>query len=93
MKKFNITLLLLLPAIATLAADDKAEAATVSSEPSLLGLSQAETLLLIMLLFVLVLLVVSITLLNAFKVMYREQLNPTPYLAPVKEAALDYDSW
>ncbi|SDC20325.1 cbb3-type cytochrome c oxidase N-terminal domain-containing protein [Pedobacter soli] len=93
MKKLNITLLLLLPAMAALAADDKAEAATVSSEPSLLGLSQAETLLLIMLLFVLVLLVVSITLLNAFKVMYREQLNPTPYLAPVKEAALDYDSW
>jgi len=93
MKKINITLLLLLPAITLLAANEQVAAAEISSEPSLLGLSQAETLLLIMLLFVLVLLVVSITLLNAFKVMYREQLNPTPYLAPVKEAALDYDSW
>lgn len=93
MKKFNITLLLILPAITALATDEQAAPVEVSSDPSLLGLSQAETLLLIMLLFVLVLLVVSITLLNAFKVMYREQLNPTPYHAPVKEAALDYDSW
>ncbi|MNI34017.1 Cbb3-type cytochrome c oxidase subunit CcoP2 [compost metagenome] len=93
MKKFNITLLLILPAITALAADEQVAPVEVSSDPSLLGLSQAETLLLIMLLFVLVLLVVSITLLNAFKVMYREQLNPTPYHAPAKEAALDYDSW
>lgn len=94
MKKFNTTLLFIITLIVpAFAADDKAIVPTVSSEPSLLGTSQSETLILILLLFVLVLLFVSITLLNAFKVMYREQLNPTPYVPPVKREALDYDSW
>ena len=93
MKKVNITLLFTILASAAYATDEKAVTAELSTGPSLLGTSQSETLILILLLFVLVLLVVSVTLLNAFKVMYREQLNPTPYAAPVKETILDYDSW
>lgn len=93
MKKFNITLLFVITAITAFAADETVVAPVLSSEPSLLGISQSQTLILILLLFVLVLLFVSITLLNAFKVMYKEQINPTPYTAPVKEKVLDYDSW
>jgi cytochrome c oxidase cbb3-type subunit 3 len=93
MKKINATLLLICLSITAFAADEKITVPVVSSEPSLLGTSQSETLILILLLFVLVLLFVSLTLLNAFKVMYKEQMNPTPYLAPVKEKVLDYDSW
>lgn len=93
MKKLNTTLLLICLAITAFPADEKIVTPVVSSEPSLLGTSQSETLILILLLFVLVLLFVSITLLNAFKVMYREQINPTPYKTPIKEEVLDYDSW
>ncbi|GAA3951315.1 hypothetical protein GCM10022246_02190 [Pedobacter ginsengiterrae] len=93
MKKLKTTLLFICLAITAFAADEKVASPIVSSEPSLLGTSQSETLILILLLFVLVLLFVSITLLNAFKVMYREQINPTPYIIPKKEEVLDYDSW
>ncbi|MFC3559188.1 cbb3-type cytochrome c oxidase N-terminal domain-containing protein [Pedobacter jamesrossensis] len=93
MKKFNITLLFTIATLTAFSANEKVATPAVSSEPSLLGISQSQTLILILLIFALVLLFVSITLLNAFKVMYQEQVNPTPYAAPLKEQVLDYDSW
>lgn len=94
MKKIKLLFLLSCWSVIAFAADEKATPApTVSSEPSLLGLTSSELLIAMSLLFMLVLLFVTITLLNAFKVMYREQLNPTPYTTPVNEPKLDYDSW
>ncbi|WP_316829650.1 cbb3-type cytochrome c oxidase N-terminal domain-containing protein [Pedobacter aquatilis] len=92
MKKINLLTALLFLSLGVFAADEKATTPIVHSEPGL-GLSQSELLILIMLLFVLVLLFVSITLLHAFRVMYKEQLNPTPYTEPVKEIVQDYESW
>jgi cytochrome c oxidase cbb3-type subunit 3 len=85
-------LLSLFLSAASYAAEQKTAEAIVPSQPGL-GLSQTEILIILLLLFALVLLFVSLTLLNAFKVMYQEQLNPTKYSGSVKEEALDYDSW
>jgi len=90
MKKIKLATLSLILSSTVYAADEKAVA--VSTGPGL-GLSQSEMLIVILMIFAFVLLFVSITLLNAFKVMYREQLNPTPYSAPVKEPVLDYETW
>lgn len=92
MKKINALIVLLFLSLSGFAAGDKVPAPVNQGEPGL-GLSQSELLIVIMLLFVLVLLFVSVTLLNAFKVMYKEQLNPTPYVAPEKHVVMDYDSW
>jgi len=92
MKKIKLLLLFLFISITAFAADEKA-AAPVTPAQAGLGLNQSEILIIILLVFAVVLLVVSVTLLNAFKVMYQEQLNPTPYTKPVKEPVLDYDSW
>ncbi|WP_244215962.1 cbb3-type cytochrome c oxidase N-terminal domain-containing protein [Pedobacter kyonggii] len=92
MKKIKLLLLSLLLSITAFAADEKT-AAVVTPAPAGLGLSQSELLIVLLLLFVTVLLVVSLTLLKAFKVMYQEQLNPTPYIETVKEPVLDYDTW
>lgn len=64
----------------------------VIPEPGL-GLSTTEILIVALLLFAVVLLVVSIVLYNAFKVMLKEQSNPTPYQKYVPEEALDYEEW
>jgi len=93
MKKINLTLLLSLVSVIVFAADEAPVAELPKSDPKLLGLNQPDLLILILLIFAGVLLFVSITLLNAFKVMYKEQLNPMPYQSPVKDEALDYDSW
>lgn len=61
-------------------------------EPSI-GLSTTELLIIALLLFVMVLLFVSIMLFRAFKVMYQEKLNPTPYQKYVAEEPLDYEEW
>nr|WP_276898015.1 cbb3-type cytochrome c oxidase N-terminal domain-containing protein [Pedobacter kyonggii] len=92
MKKIKLLLLSLLLSITAFAADEQT-AAVVTPAPAGLGLSQSELLIVLLLLFVTVLLVVSLTLLKAFKVMYQEQLNPTPYIETVKEPVLDYDTW
>ncbi|WP_036670431.1 cbb3-type cytochrome c oxidase N-terminal domain-containing protein [Pedobacter borealis] len=92
MKKIKLLLLFLFVSITAFAADEKA-AAPVTPAQAGLGLNQSEILIIILLVFAVVLLLVSVTLLNAFKVMYQEQLNPTPYTKPVKEPVLDYDSW
>ncbi len=92
MKKINLLLLSLLLSITAFAADEKTAEVVTPSQPGL-GLSQSELLIVLLLLFVTVLLFVALTLLNAFKVMYQEQLNPTPCTKPVKESVLDYDAW
>jgi len=92
MKKIKLLLLCLFISITAFAANEKA-AETLTPAQAGLGLSQSEILIIILLVFAVVLLFVSITLLNAFKVMYQEQLNPTPYTKPVKEPVLDYDTW
>ncbi|MDQ0640998.1 cytochrome c oxidase cbb3-type subunit 3 [Pedobacter sp. W3I1] len=92
MKKIKLLLSSLLLSITAFAADEKAAAVVIPARAGL-GLNQSEMLIVILLLFVTVLLVVSLTLLKAFKVMYQEQLNPTPYSKPVKEPVLDYDAW
>jgi len=91
MKKINAFIVLLFLSLSSFAAD-KVAAPAIEDEPGL-GLSQSELLIVIMLLFVLVLLFVSVTLLHAFKVMYKEQLNPTPYVAKEADVVLDYNSW
>ncbi|WP_316801618.1 cbb3-type cytochrome c oxidase N-terminal domain-containing protein [Pedobacter frigidisoli] len=91
MKKLKLSIILTFSTIGAFAADEQT-IAKVPSAPGL-GLSQTDMLIVILLVFAFVLLVVSVTLLNAFKVMYREQLNPTPYLSPVKEKVLDYEAW
>ncbi|MEH3115269.1 cbb3-type cytochrome c oxidase N-terminal domain-containing protein [Pedobacter terrae] len=92
MKKIKLLLFSLFLSVATFASEEKAAKEVAPSEPGL-GLNQSELLIVLLLLLALVLLFVSVTLLNAFKVMYQEQLNPTKYSGPVKEEALDYDSW
>lgn len=92
MKKIKLLFLFLFSSITAFAANEKA-AETVTPAQAGLGLNQSEILIIILLVFAVVLLVVSVTLLNAFKVMYQEQLNPTPYTKPVKEPVLDYDTW
>ena len=92
MKKINLSVMLFFLTLTTFAAEEKTVKSIAPSEPGL-GLSQSEVLILILLLFVIVLLFVSITLLNAFKVMYKEQLNPSPYSKPLEEPALEYESW
>ncbi|SDF80026.1 cytochrome c oxidase cbb3-type subunit 3 [Pedobacter terrae] len=92
MKKIKLLLFSLFLSVVTYAAEEKTAEAIAPSQAGL-GLSQTEILIILLLLFALVLLFVSLTLLNAFKVMYQEQLNPTKYNGPVKEEALDYDSW
>ncbi len=93
MKKINLLILLSFISLYTFAADGaKDVVAAPPSDPGL-GLSSTEMLILLLLLFVVVLLVVSVTLLSAFKVMYREQLNPTPYIAPEEAAKIEYEKW
>lgn len=91
MKKIKLTTISTLFGSAVFAADEKI-VAVGSSAPGL-GLSQSDLLIVISLVFAFVLLFVSVTLLNAFKVMYWEQLNPRPYSPPEKAPVLDYDSW
>lgn len=92
MKKISTVLVLLFLSFKGFAIADKG-AATVTQGKAGLGLSQSELLIVILLLFVIVLLIVSVTLLNAFKVMYKEQLNPTDYVASEKTEVMDYDAW
>lgn len=58
-----------------------------------LGLSTTEILIIALLLFAVVLLIVSITLFNAFKIMLKEKANPQPYVKYQAEPLLDYEEW
>lgn len=92
MKKIKLSILLLFLTVTVFGADEKVAAVAIPAAPGL-GISQSNMLLILLLLFVVLLLVVSATLLNAFKVMYKEQLNPSQYTQPIKDKALDYVSW
>lgn len=93
MKKINLLVLLLFMQFFAFAADEKTIKATARPSAPTLGLTQSELLILVLLFFAVVLVFVSLTLLNAFKVMYREQLNPTPFTAPVMVEPLNYEDW
>lgn len=91
MKKINLTFSVLLFSFSAFASA-KGEAPISPGAPSI-GLSTTELLIVALLLFVVVLLLVSIMLFRAFKIMYREKLNPTPYQKYVAEEPLDYEEW
>ncbi len=83
MKKVSLFTMFLMAAFASFAQDAATtdEGRPVIPEPSI-GLSTAELLIVALLIFALILLFVSITLYNSFKVIYNEQKNPTPYVSP-----------
>ena len=92
MKKIKLSVLFLLLSAFAFAQKEEVAAAAATAQPSD-GLTSSQLLIVLLLLFSVVLLLVSITLLNAFKVMYNEQLNPAPYMEPVSEKAMDYNAW
>jgi len=91
MKQINTTLSLLFLSFASFASADEASK-KATPEPSI-GLSTTELLIVALLLFAVVLLFVSVMLFRVFKVMYKEKLNPTPYVKYIPEEAVDYDTW
>jgi cytochrome c oxidase cbb3-type subunit 3 len=91
MKKINLSLLFLLLSATTFAQTEESTAPVIA-EPSL-GLNTTELIIIALLLFAVVLLIVSIILFNAFKVMLRERANPTPYQKFVGEEPLDYEEY
>lgn len=91
MKKISL-LFLLLGTHAVVFASAKEAVAPVIHEPSI-GLSITEILVLTLLVFALILLLVSVVLFKAFKVMAKEQLHPTPYQKYVPEPPLSYEDW
>ena len=93
MKKYSLLFLFLSTQITAFATDEKVVVQQEKPLVATLGLSQSEILILILLLFAVLLVFVSLTLLNAFKVMYQEQLNPSPYLPPKKVDPLNYEDW
>ncbi|WP_316851254.1 cbb3-type cytochrome c oxidase N-terminal domain-containing protein [Pedobacter agri] len=90
MKKIKLLLLSLFICITAFAAN---AAETETPAQAGLGLKQSEMLIIILLAFAVVLLFVSLTLLNALKVLDNEQSNPMPYTKPVKEPVMDYATW
>lgn len=94
MKKYSLLMMMLLPAFSVFAQNAAAaaeETAVVIPEPSL-GVTTTELLIITLLVFSIILLFVAITLYNSFKVIYKEKLNPTPYVKH-EEQALDYEEW
>ncbi|WP_233165877.1 cbb3-type cytochrome c oxidase N-terminal domain-containing protein [Pedobacter sp. ASV12] len=91
MKKISLIVVLSGIGTAVLAAQQEAKAVTIP-EPGI-GLSVTEILVLTLLVFALVLLLVSVVLFKAFKVMAKEQLHPTPYKKYIPEPPLDYEEW
>lgn len=86
MKKINITWIFLL----TLFVQDASAAENIPASGT--GLSTSELLIIVLLIFAAILLLVSITLYNSFKVIYREKKNPTPYKT-VESRELDFEEW
>lgn len=91
MKKINLSILFLFLSASTFAQTEESTAPVIA-EPSL-GLNTTELIIIALLLFAVVLLVVSIILFNAFKVMLKERANPSPYQKFVAEEPLDYEEW
>lgn len=93
MKKISLSIILSALAFGAFAqaAAAAGDAPLVIPEPSL-GLSKSELLIVALLIFATILLFVSITLYNSFKVIYKERLNPTP-LKTSEEKGLEYEEW
>lgn len=92
MKKINIILSLLFLSWGAFAQTTSEPAKIVIPEPSI-GLSITELLIIALLFFAVVLLVVAVTLFNAFKVMLKEQQDPQPFVKYEKPEQLDYVEW
>ncbi len=84
-------MMMLLFSLGVFAKAEESAAPTIAA-PSI-GLSTTELLVIALLLFAIVLLFVAVMLFRAFKIMYKEKLNPTPYHKYVPEAPVTYDEW
>ena len=92
MKKIKLIISLLFLSCGAFAQTTTAPAKLVIPEPSI-GVSTTEMLIIALLFFAVVLLLVSVTLFNAFKVMLKEQKDPQPYVKYQKPEQLDYIQW
>lgn len=90
MKKLSYLLFLFLSAAPVLAQDQAAVTAPAST-PS--GNIMMDIVIVVFIVAALVLLGVSVVLLNTFKTLSRELLNPTKLSAPVAERRLEYEEW
>jgi cytochrome c oxidase cbb3-type subunit 3 len=93
MKKVSLFIMFVMTSLAAFSqeaalADD---GRVVIPEPSI-GLSTTELLIVALLIFAVILLFVSITLYNSFKVIYNEQKNPTPYVSPEERRRQEWAS-
>lgn len=94
MKKFKLTVLLLSLTIGVFAQAKDAVAPIVPvAAPQSMGLSSSELLIIALLIFSAVLLAVTITLFNAFKVMYKVQADPNPYQPYQAESPIEFEDW
>jgi cytochrome c oxidase cbb3-type subunit 3 len=91
MKKINLSTAMLLFSGSVFAKTEESVVPTIKG-PSI-SLSTTELLIIALLLFAIVLLFVATMLFRAFKVMYKEKINPTPYHKYVAEAPLTYEEW
>lgn len=91
MKRTKLLLSFMFLGFGAFAQTEEVVAPTIQA-PSL-GLSTTEILIIALLLFAIVLLLVSVTLFNAFKIMLKEKTNPQPYVKFKADPLLDYDEW
>ncbi len=91
MKKFSLTLSILLTTLQVFSVE-KGALAPATNEPGL-GLSPSELLLLALLLFAIVSLFATFSLLNALKIAVKERMNPTPFVKYQAPAPLEYEEW
>jgi cytochrome c oxidase cbb3-type subunit 3 len=92
MKKISLIALVFLAGIVNVLAAEAEVAALPTPEPGL-GISSIELLIVLAFVFVCLMLLVASSLLNASKVMYAEQTNPTPLLDEEVVKPLDYEVW
>lgn len=90
MKNISLTIAILLLNLQLFAAEKNA--IPTSTGPSI-GLSSGEILIIALLLFAVVSLFATIILLNALKVMAKEQIHPTPYAKYQPPVQLEYKEW
>lgn len=96
MKKFNLTILLSLLSIFSVVAQEATTEKGTEPKPSSIldfSLSHSDIFVLLLLALITVLLFAVMALLKSFKILYQEQINPTPYKPAEKPVALDYDIW
>lgn len=91
MKKFSLTLSIILIGLQVFSAV-KENVPPVSNEPSI-GLSSSELLIIALLLFAIVSLFATISILNALKVMVKERMNPASIVNHQAPEPLNYLEW